>query len=173
MAQTKLITANSYNNNNTVMLGAGNVPTGGPASSLTLSNAHKSVAKHDTLPVSGVTLGTIKSIPARQFNKQTDGEYVGMIICDSVAGVADTTLRGGNSDNGQDSRSYFKQYNRIDVTIDAETGAVTRNSLDGDVVLASGFDNTTGRNADHVYGVGGEFTYMVKGVSATNADYPV
>lgn len=173
MAQTKLISANSYNNNNTVMLGAGNVPTGGPASSLTLSNAHKSVAKHDTLPVSGVTLGTIKSIPARQFNKQTDGEYVGMIICDSVAGVADTTLRGGNSDNGQDSRSYFKQYNRIDVSIDAETGVVTAGSNNGSVVLASGINNVTGRNADHVMSVGGEFTYMVTGKTPTNADHTV
>lgn len=173
MAQTKLITANSYNNNNTVMLGAGNVPTNGPAASLTLSNAHKSVAKHDTLPSSGVTLGTIKSIPARQFNKQTDGEYVGMIVCDTVAGVANTTLRGGSSDVSQDSRSYFKQYNRIDISIDTETGVVTDGANNGAVVLASGLDNVTGRNADHVMSVGGEFTYMVKGVSATNADYSV
>ena len=170
MAQTTLHSG-GYKNNNTTMLGAGNVPSTGPAS-LTLANNNTDVSKNNTLPASGTNVGVIKAIAANPFNQQEAGEYVGMIICDRVAQSANTTLRGGSADFSHDPKGYWPGYNRREKTINAETGVVTAGSNDGASVVPSGLDNTTGKAADQSLRLG-EFTYMVNGVTPTNADYSV
>ena len=168
MAQTTLHSG-GYKHNNSTILGAGNVPSTGPAS-LTLTQNNTDVAKNDTLPTSGTNMGIIKSIPARPFNKQQEGKYVGMIVCDTVAQTSDSTLRGGSADFSQDPHGYWPGYNRRSVTINAETGAVTAGGNNGAAVVPSGIDHTTGKLADQALRTG-EFTYMANGITPTQADY--
>jgi hypothetical protein len=135
MAQTTLHSG-GYKNNNTTMLGAGNVPSTGPAS-LTLANNNTDVPKNNTLPASGTNVGVIKAIAARPFNQQEAGEYVGMIVCDRVAQTASTTLLGGSADFSQDPHGYWPGYNRRAKTINAETGAITTGANNGVAVVPS------------------------------------
>lgn len=168
---TTTLHSGGYKHNNSTILGAGNVSSTSQANSLSLADAHRTVSKKNAIAQSGVNLGTIRSNNSYRFNSQEEGEYVGMIVCDSVASAANTTLKGGAADFGQEHRPGWYGYNRIDVTINAETGAVTKNAANGGVVRASGIDNVVGRSADHAISTTGEFTYMVKGPTATNGDY--
>ena len=166
---TTTLHAGAYVHNNSTILGAGNI-IDGQANSLSLADNNTSVSKQDTLPVSGTNMGVIKSIADRQFNKQTD-EFVGMIICNSIAGAEDNTLRSGAGDFGQDIPGYWPGYNRIDVSIDAETGVVTKGGNDGAAVLPSGVDGVTGKNADHELTTNGEWVFMVTGKTPTQNNY--
>lgn len=128
-------------------------------------------------PASSGNIGTAKAISGGRFSNLTAGDYIIRGITTTIAGSASTILKSGASDvGGPRGRNAWYGYRRQNITSwNYETGAATKGAGDGDLVLASGINGTTGIRADHAnsYVVPGELTYQKGANLAVNDDYKV
>lgn len=121
------------------------------------------------LPLSPVSGYTQAAISGGTFANNSQGIFRG--YTSEIAGQASSVARF--TDKKVDVVRGFRQYERLDVeSINALTGVVTYGENNGDIVLASGIDGTTGVNADHAISVlPGELVYQKGSINPVQADY--
>ena len=159
MSVQKAISGNNVKNNGSSLLHAGNV-TRNEIGSLDFGDANMNYMRQGL--VSGLT---IKAISGGDFN--VENRLVAMALTTSIAGSSLTALVGGAGMEQTKGINGWGGYNRRDITsIDMLTGDVVYGAANGDYVLASGLDNTTGANSDinaspDVYNVPHTLTYRL------------
>ena len=167
MAIQKAISANPYRKQNCgTVFGAGNIGTSGPIT--------KSLNVVDSIPTTSlygsqiVTTTAVKAITAGKLGNFVNGNYVVRGLSGTIAGQTSTLMRSGSSEYGQKRYPQpMTSARRYDVTRwNYVTGAITKGGNAGDSVSYGADHATSGTNA-----IPGEFTYMLTGLTATNADY--
>lgn len=151
----KAITGNSIKNNGAAVLNAGNTPADSPVtkSISQISNNNNPPLYGQNLtasvsPASSGNIGLAKAISGSKFAGFYDGKYV-MQRYGFINGTANTALNSAAGDVKDKGFKGTYGYRRYNITSwNAVTGAATKGSAAGDLVLASGVDGTTGFNAD-------------------------
>ena len=167
MAIQKAINANPYRKQNCgTVFGAGNIGTGGP---ITKSLNVVDSVPTNTLYGSQVPDSTaVKAISAGKFGNFVNGNYIVRGLSGTIAGQTSTLLRSGTSEFGQKRYPKAKTSDRrYHITSwSYTTGAATKGGNAGDSFSFGADHAFSGTNA-----IPGEFTYMLTGLTATNADY--
>jgi hypothetical protein len=181
MAQQKLITGNNIVHDNSTVLAAGNV--GSRVNQLTVMSDLESVDNYGSKlsPPLGVAssgnLGIVKPVAGGQFAYQEEGQYIGIMLTNKIAGVASTVQDIPGNDVSKHKMPWVG-YTREGISdISAFTGEATYNAGRGVQIKASGVDGVVGPAADHAAPLNstmtapGEFSYMKTGKTPTNDTY--
>jgi len=185
MAQQKAISANPYRDNGATVIKGGNIDstntvTTAPSVSeiLNAEDRYGSKVAEAVSPDSSGNLGTIKANSSATFAYQmVEGEYVAKIIGTKIAGITNTVLRSGAGDFGHRRPiARWEGYYRLNITDwSYTTGAATYGGSEGDQVVPTGIDATTGPGvyeaANPTWAIPGELVYMIKGSLPTQDDY--
>lgn len=132
MSQTKCISANDIKNNNSTILGCGTSAVANTLRVSTNANQH----------------GNITSV-------ENDGViFIGNSLSNQITSM---TLAQRNS--RQNNIGHWSGYDRIDVSIDLESGDVTSGSNNGITIVPSGQNGVTGFFADKAFQ--NHFTYAL------------
>lgn len=165
MGQQAVTSGNERKGRITVLM-AGNVNTGGPVNNLTQTQNNNEPQKPNnktTFVPAGTSLnnvGASGTYPTRRFNNITPGEYQSPLITDSIAGVADTTVRSAGTDYARNMDYRFVGDTQNHITAINIHGQNTYGASRGAMVPASGLDNTTGKRADQSRGFPVEVVFM-------------
>lgn len=178
MSTMQPISGSAKKNNGGTILHAGNVGT--IVNNLSLAeNAvdyqyGSKVVKAVEVDSSG-NLGTVQPLSGHTFAAKNDGFVVRGLTDQNIYGASRTISPA--SDVGLRRPIHrWQGYQRLDITSwDAETGAASFGANNGNTILPSGIDDTTGAGADDAANptdaIPGELVYMTKGVLPTQDDY--
>lgn len=173
MATTKVISANSIKSNTGTVAGAGTQPSTSTISELDIGDMNKGATELNKVkmavstPSSG-NLGTLKVISGGTFQNLTAGNYVYPVICDTIAGQANTAHATPASNQISRPIAFTEGTRRINITSwNAVTGAATYGGNRGDAV-SFGTDDA----ANPTRAIPGELVIAIGGATPSQLNYP-
>lgn len=177
MTTTKAISANPQKNDSGTILQAGNISSSrwndlslAENNSPQKPNSYKVLQAGGTAGQSG-NLGTFKPVTGEFGHQQTPENFAAPFLLDSIAGTATTTVLQ-NSSNTDAIPSRWQGYQRYGISsVNAYTGAVSYSANRGVTVRPSGIDGVVGADADNVFGVPAELTFMDGSPNPVNTEY--